>query len=54
MCFCFTEHELVESEDHVEVNGITFNKPFVEVSILLVCKFIVEAILRRLGSNRSY
>ncbi|XP_046743648.1 inositol hexakisphosphate and diphosphoinositol-pentakisphosphate kinase 2 isoform X12 [Diprion similis] len=23
-------HELVESEDHVEVNGITFNKPFVE------------------------
>lgn len=27
-----TEHELVESEDHVEVNGIIFNKPFVEVS----------------------
>lgn len=26
------EHELVESEDHVEVNGIVFNKPFVEVS----------------------
>lgn len=26
----FTEHELVESEDHVEVNGIIFNKPFVE------------------------
>lgn len=26
----FVEHELVESEDHVEVNGITFNKPFVE------------------------
>ncbi|XP_011870056.1 PREDICTED: inositol hexakisphosphate and diphosphoinositol-pentakisphosphate kinase 2 isoform X14 [Vollenhovia emeryi] len=25
-----SEHELVESEDHVEVNGITFNKPFVE------------------------
>jgi len=24
------KHELVESEDHVEVNGITFNKPFVE------------------------
>lgn len=24
------EHELVESEDHVEVNGVTFNKPFVE------------------------
>ncbi|XP_072390561.1 inositol hexakisphosphate and diphosphoinositol-pentakisphosphate kinase 2 isoform X3 [Diabrotica undecimpunctata] len=23
-------HELVESEDHVEVNGIIFNKPFVE------------------------
>lgn len=23
-------HELVESEDHVEVNGTTFNKPFVE------------------------
>ncbi|KAK4884538.1 hypothetical protein RN001_000809 [Aquatica leii] len=23
-------HELVESEDHVEVNGIVFNKPFVE------------------------
>lgn len=26
-----SEHELVESEDHVEVNGIIFNKPFVEV-----------------------
>lgn len=25
-----TEHELVESEDHVEVNGVVFNKPFVE------------------------
>ncbi|EDW53798.1 GM11733, partial [Drosophila sechellia] len=25
-----TDHELIESEDHVEVNGITFNKPFVE------------------------
>lgn len=25
-----TDHELVESEDHVEVNGVTFNKPFVE------------------------
>lgn len=24
------EHELVESEDHVEVNGVVFNKPFVE------------------------
>uniref|UniRef100_A0A182YQ32 Inositol hexakisphosphate and diphosphoinositol-pentakisphosphate kinase n=1 Tax=Anopheles stephensi TaxID=30069 RepID=A0A182YQ32_ANOST len=24
------QHELVESEDHVEVNGIVFNKPFVE------------------------
>lgn len=24
------KHELVESEDHVEVNGIIFNKPFVE------------------------
>ncbi|XP_055685099.1 inositol hexakisphosphate and diphosphoinositol-pentakisphosphate kinase isoform X18 [Lutzomyia longipalpis] len=23
-------HELLESEDHVEVNGVTFNKPFVE------------------------
>ncbi|XP_044744721.1 inositol hexakisphosphate and diphosphoinositol-pentakisphosphate kinase 2 isoform X3 [Coccinella septempunctata] len=23
-------HELVESEDHVEVNGVVFNKPFVE------------------------
>lgn len=23
-------HELIESEDHVEVNGIVFNKPFVE------------------------
>lgn len=35
MFYCFnavvlTEHELVESEDHVEVNGIIFNKPFVE------------------------
>lgn len=27
-----SEHELVESEDHIEVNGIIFNKPFVEVS----------------------
>lgn len=27
--FC-VDHELVESEDHVEVNGVTFNKPFVE------------------------
>ncbi|XP_057322790.1 inositol hexakisphosphate and diphosphoinositol-pentakisphosphate kinase 2 isoform X15 [Microplitis mediator] len=26
----FSDHELVESEDHVEVNGVTFNKPFVE------------------------
>lgn len=26
----FAEHELVESEDHVEVNGVVFNKPFVE------------------------
>lgn len=25
-----TEHELVECEDHVEVNGVIFNKPFVE------------------------
>ncbi|XP_044000880.1 inositol hexakisphosphate and diphosphoinositol-pentakisphosphate kinase 2 isoform X17 [Aphidius gifuensis] len=25
-----SDHELVESEDHVEVNGVTFNKPFVE------------------------
>lgn len=24
------EHSLIESEDHVEVNGIVFNKPFVE------------------------
>jgi hypothetical protein len=24
------DHELVESEDHVEVNGVVFNKPFVE------------------------
>ncbi|XP_024216421.1 inositol hexakisphosphate and diphosphoinositol-pentakisphosphate kinase isoform X5 [Halyomorpha halys] len=23
-------HELIESEDHVEVNGVVFNKPFVE------------------------
>lgn len=23
-------HELIESEDHVEVNGVCFNKPFVE------------------------
>lgn len=23
-------HELIESEDHVEVNGVIFNKPFVE------------------------
>lgn len=26
----FPDHELVESEDHVEVNGVVFNKPFVE------------------------
>lgn len=25
-----SEHELIESEDHVEVNGVIFNKPFVE------------------------
>ncbi|XP_043680618.1 inositol hexakisphosphate and diphosphoinositol-pentakisphosphate kinase 2 isoform X29 [Vespula pensylvanica] len=25
-----SDHELVESEDHVEVNGVIFNKPFVE------------------------
>jgi hypothetical protein len=24
------DHELVESEDDVEVNGVVFNKPFVE------------------------
>lgn len=24
------QHELVESEDHIEVNGVVFNKPFVE------------------------
>lgn len=28
--FNFLDHELVESEDHVEVNGVVFNKPFVE------------------------
>jgi inositol hexakisphosphate/diphosphoinositol-pentakisphosphate kinase len=28
--FCVVDHELVESEDHVEVNGVVFNKPFVE------------------------
>lgn len=28
-----TEHELVEGEDHVEVNGVIFNKPFVEKPI---------------------
>lgn len=28
--FSLSEHELVESEDHVEVNGVVFNKPFVE------------------------
>nr|CAD7392080.1 unnamed protein product [Timema cristinae] len=28
-CWC-ADHELVESEDHVEVNGVVFNKPFVE------------------------
>lgn len=27
---CISDHELVESEDHVEVNGVIFNKPFVE------------------------
>lgn len=28
--FYISDHELVESEDHVEVNGVVFNKPFVE------------------------
>jgi len=28
--FGVIDHELVESEDHVEVNGVVFNKPFVE------------------------
>lgn len=28
--FGVSDHELVESEDHVEVNGVVFNKPFVE------------------------
>jgi inositol hexakisphosphate/diphosphoinositol-pentakisphosphate kinase len=28
--FSVVDHELVESEDHVEVNGVVFNKPFVE------------------------
>ena len=28
--YSYTEHSLIESEDHVEVNGIVFNKPFVE------------------------
>lgn len=27
------EHSLIESEDHVEVNGVVFNKPFVEKPI---------------------
>lgn len=39
------EHELVESEDHVEVNGITFNKPFVEVILTLfwiIAAFLIE------------
>lgn len=31
MSYFFVSDELVESEDHVEVNGIIFNKPFVEV-----------------------
>jgi inositol hexakisphosphate/diphosphoinositol-pentakisphosphate kinase len=30
MLIVCVDHELVESEDHVEVNGIVFNKPFVE------------------------
>lgn len=29
-CWIDSEHSLIESEDHVEVNGIVFNKPFVE------------------------
>jgi len=28
--YLFLAGELIESEDHVEVNGIIFNKPFVE------------------------
>jgi len=26
----FSENNLVECDDHVEVNGVVFNKPFVE------------------------
>lgn len=26
----YPERELIEGEDHVEVNGVVFNKPFVE------------------------
>ncbi len=29
-CLCVTECNLVEGEDHVEVNGEIFQKPFVE------------------------
>ena len=27
---CLTENTLIEHDDHVEVNGVVFNKPFVE------------------------
>lgn len=33
------QHELVESEDHVEVNGVIFNKPFV-VREVLNCAYL--------------
>ena len=28
--FLFAENTLIEHDDHVEVNGVVFNKPFVE------------------------
>ncbi|KAK4306154.1 hypothetical protein Pmani_022004 [Petrolisthes manimaculis] len=29
-----SKRELIEGEDHVKVNGVTFNKPFVEKPVL--------------------
>ena len=30
LLFCTAENTLIEHDDHVEVNGVVFNKPFVE------------------------
>lgn len=35
----------MESEDHVEINGIIFNKPFVEVIFQLIQFIVIGSIL---------